>query len=371
MSTPITGVFTEIPSRSGEIALSVKNLCVNFPTDDGVVHAVRDISFDLREGEVLGVVGESGSGKSVSSMAVMGLLPKNAEITGSVEFEDREIVGMSDKQMRSIRGNGIAMIFQDPMTSLNPVYTIGWQLAEAYRSHHQVSKQVAAKRVLEVLDVVGIPQPDRRAKQFPHEFSGGMRQRVMIAMAVINEPKIIIADEPTTALDVTVQAQILDTLRLLRDELSAAIIMITHDLGVVTGIADRVQVMYAGTMVETGNVRTVFTEPRMPYTVGLLSSIPRADSVGIRLRPIKGAPPSLVNMPPGCPFSPRCPLSRADCDESEPDMVDVDSPGHQARCRHWDEVAATPDPRSLFDTSSDADAVLPGDDAILSEEIAE
>lgn len=364
-------MFSKAPSHAGELALSVKNLCVDFPTDDGVVHAVRDISFDLAAGEVLGVVGESGSGKSVSSMAVMGLLPRNAKIGGSVRFGESEIVGMSDKQMRAIRGNGIAMIFQDPMTSLNPVYTVGWQLAEAYRSHHKVAKQVAAKRVLEVLDIVGIPQPDRRAKQFPHEFSGGMRQRVMIAMAVINDPKIIIADEPTTALDVTVQAQILDTLRLLRDELSAAIIMITHDLGVVTGIADRVQVMYAGTMVETGNVRTVFTEPRMPYTVGLLSSIPRADSVGMRLRPIKGAPPSLVNMPPGCPFSPRCPLSRPDCDESEPELLQVDSVAHLARCKHWQDVAATADPRSLFDTASDADAVLPGVAAILSEEIAE
>ena len=364
-------MFAKAPSHGGEIALSVKNLCVDFPTDDGVVHAVRDISFDLAAGEVLGVVGESGSGKSVSSMAVMGLLPKNAKISGSVQFGDSEIVGMSDKQMRAIRGNGIAMIFQDPMTSLNPVYTVGWQLVEAYRSHHKVSKQVAAKRVLEVLDIVGIPQPDRRAKQYPHEFSGGMRQRAMIAMAVINDPKIIIADEPTTALDVTVQAQILDTLRLLRDELSAAIIMITHDLGVVMGIADRVQVMYAGTIVETGDVRTVFTQPRMPYTVGLLSSIPRSDSVGERLRPIKGAPPSLVNMPPGCPFSPRCPLSRPDCDESEPVLEPVESEAHRVRCKHWEDVAATPDPRSLFDTSSDADAILPGDAAILSEEIAE
>ncbi len=358
MSSPVTGLFSE-RARSGDIALSVKNLCVDFPTDDGVVHAVRDISFDLAAGEVLGVVGESGSGKSVSSMAIMGLLPKNAKISGSVQFDGKELVSLSDKQMRTIRGNGIAMIFQDPMTSLNPVYTIGWQLAEAYQSHHKVSAKVAAKRVLEVLDIVGIPQPDRRAKQFPHEFSGGMRQRVMIAMAVINDPKIIIADEPTTALDVTVQAQILDTLRRLRDELSAAIIMITHDLGVVTGIADRVQVMYAGTIVETGGVKTVFTEPRMPYTVGLLSSIPRADSVGLRLRPIKGAPPSLVNMPPGCPFSPRCPLSRADCNESEPELVPVESRDHLARCKHWDEVAAAPDPRTLFDTDSVDASALP------------
>jgi peptide/nickel transport system ATP-binding protein len=197
-----------------------------------------------------------------------------------------------------------------------------------------------------------------------------MRQRVMIAMAVINEPKIIIADEPTTALDVTVQAQILDTLRVLRDELSAAIILITHDLGVVAGIADRIQVMYAGTIVETGAVHTVFTEPRMPYTVGLLSSIPRADTVGERLRPIKGSPPSLVRMPPGCPFSPRCPLSRADCDADEPILEVVDTVSHLARCKHWDEVAEKADPRTLFDTASDSDAVMPEATAILTEEIA-
>jgi peptide/nickel transport system ATP-binding protein len=237
--------------------------------------------------------------------------------------------------------------------------------------HPKVSKKTAHARVVEVLDMVGIPQPERRATQYPHEFSGGMRQRVMIAMAVMNQPKIIIADEPTTALDVTVQAQILDTLRKLRDELSASIIMITHDLGVVTGIADRVQVMYAGTIVETGAVGAVFSEPRMPYTVGLLSSIPRADSLGSRLRPIKGAPPSLINMPPGCPFSPRCPLARPDCDESEPELVPVEISEHLARCKHWDEVAAVPDPRSLFDTSSDVDAVLPDDTALLTEEVAE
>ena len=371
MTTTPTDLFATRPTKSTDTALSVKNLSVDFPTDDGVVHAVRDISFDLAAGEVLGVVGESGSGKSVSSMAIMGLLPKNAKISGSVQFDDTNLVALPEKQLRRVRGNGIAMIFQDPMTSLNPVYTIGWQLAEAYQAHHKVSDKAAAARVLEVLEVVGIPQPDRRAKQYPHEFSGGMRQRVMIAMAVINEPKIIIADEPTTALDVTVQAQILDTLRRLRDELSASIIMITHDLGVVAGIADRVQVMYAGTMVETGAVHQVFSRPRMPYTVGLLSSIPRPDSIGLRLRPIKGAPPSLINMPPGCPFSPRCPLAQADCDESEPVLEPVEEALHLARCRHWDEVAATADPRSLFDASSDVDAVLPDEEAIMSEEIAE
>lgn len=348
---------------AADAALSVRDLSVAFPTEDGTVHAVRNISYDLRPGEVLGVVGESGSGKSVSSMALMGLLPKTAKITGSVKFGDTELIGMPDKQLRRIRGNGIAMIFQDPMTSLNPVYTVGWQLAEAYRAHHKVNKQQAWRRAIEVLDIVGIPQSDRRAKQYPFEFSGGMRQRAMIAMAVINDPSIIIADEPTTALDVTVQAQVLDTLRQMRDEFSAAIIMITHDLGVVTGIADRVQVMYAGTMVESGAVASVFVRPRMPYTVGLLSSIPRAETVGTRLTPIKGAPPSLVNMPPGCPFSPRCPLARADCLDGEPDLVEVDEVNHLARCKHWDEVAAS-DPRQMFIAAArtDVDDQLPDTD---------
>lgn len=350
------------PITGREIALSVNSLSVSFPTDDGLVTAVRDISFDLHAGEVLGVVGESGSGKSVSSMAIMGLLPDNARVTGSVKFGDSEIVGMKERGLRRLRGAGIAMIFQDPMTSLNPVHTIGKQLGEAYTAHHKVSRAGVRSRVLEVLDTVGIPQPERRAKQYPHEFSGGMRQRVMIAMAVINDPKIIIADEPTTALDVTVQAQILDTLEQLKRETSAAIIMITHDLGVISGIADRVQVMYAGTMVETGAVRTVFKTPRMPYTVGLLSSIPRADAVDGRLVPIKGTPPSLVNMPKGCPFSPRCPLVTAACLEKEPSLVPMESPLHFARCIHTDQVAAHPDPRVLFAANLDVvDDVLPGD----------
>ena len=342
----------------GEVALSVRDLSVSFPTDDGLVRAVRSVSFDLHAGEVLGVVGESGSGKSVSSMAIMGLLPTSARIEGSVRFGDTEIVGLKERGLRRIRGDGIAMIFQDPMTSLNPVYNIGRQLAEAYRAHHKASDAAVQKRVLDVLDTVGIPQPDRRAKQFPHEFSGGMRQRVMIAMAVINDPKIIIADEPTTALDVTVQAQILDTLEHLKNATSAAIIMITHDLGVISGIADRVQVMYAGTMVETGVVRTVFKAPRMPYTVGLLASIPHPDAIGQRLTPIKGSPPSLVNIAPGCMFAPRCPLVTHECTTAEPDLIPMESDDHRARCIHTDEVAAEPDPRRLF-SSSDADAVLP------------
>jgi len=324
----------------GEIALSVRNLSVSFPTDDGMVTAVRDLSFDLHGGQVLGVVGESGSGKSVSALAIMGLLPANARVTGSVRFSGTEIIGLTERGLRGIRGDGIAMIFQDSMTSLNPVQTIGKQLVEAYGAHHKASRRAAARKVLEVLETVGIAQPERRAKQFPHEFSGGMRQRVMIAMAVINNPKIIIADEPTTALDVTVQAQILDTLKRLKRDTSAAIMMITHDLGVISGIADRVQVMYAGTIVETGAVYEVFTYPRMPYTVGLLASIPRVDAIGSRLVPIKGTPPSLVNMPPGCPFSPRCHLTTQDCLTREPLLVPIESATHLVRCIHTDPVPA-------------------------------
>src|SRR3954470_17726294 len=267
-------------TSSSEKLLTVKDLSVDFPTDDGVVHAVRNVSFTLGPGEVLGVVGESGSGKSVSSMAIMGLLPKTANVTGSIRFKDRELVGLDYKQMMPVRGNNISMIFQDPMTSLNPVYTVGWQLAEAYKAHHDVSKKAAWAKAVDSLELVGIPQPDRRASQYPHEFSGGMRQRVMIAMAIINDPDVIVADEPTTALDVTVQAQILDTLLGIRDETNAGIIAITHDLGVVAGMVDRVQVMYGGTVVEQGGVDEVFEAQRMPYTVGLLGSIPNPSLLG-------------------------------------------------------------------------------------------
>ncbi|WP_030104164.1 ABC transporter ATP-binding protein [Actinoalloteichus caeruleus] len=329
--------------------LTVDNLTVEFPTDDGVVRAVRGVSFTLRQGEVLGVVGESGSGKSVSSMAVMGLLPRSARIGGSIRFRDTEIVGLGQRQLEKLRGNDIAMIFQDPMTSLNPVYTVGWQLSEAYRAHHKVSKKVAWAKAVESLELVGIPQPDRRASQFPHEFSGGMRQRVVIAMAIINDPTLIIADEPTTALDVTVQAQVLETLLRIRDETSAAIMIITHDLGVVAGMADRVQVMYGGTVVESGQVDAVFERPRMPYTVGLLGSIPHPDLLGKRLTPIKGAPPSLMNLPPGCAFAPRCPLAGPECDEAEPELVAVGVSGHTSRCLKWDELGRGDDSRDLFE----------------------
>ncbi|MGH3942170.1 MAG: ABC transporter ATP-binding protein [Pseudonocardiaceae bacterium] len=328
--------------------LRVAGLSVDFPTEDGVVHAVRDVSYVLRRGEVLGVVGESGSGKSVSAMAILGLLPGIARVTGSISFGGTELVAAPAKTLQRIRGNDIVMIFQDPMTSLNPVYTVGWQLAEAYRVHHRGSRRAAWSRAVEFLELVGIPQPDRRARDYPHEFSGGMRQRAVIAMSIINDPELIIADEPTTALDVTVQAQILETLLRIRDETHAAIMMITHDLGVVAGMVNRVQVMYGGTLVESGGVDEVFEAPRMPYTVGLMGSIPHIGQVGRRLTPIAGAPPSLMHLPQGCVFSPRCPLVAAECLGVEPDLVEVDSAGHTARCVRWTTLAKLTDPRQLF-----------------------
>jgi peptide/nickel transport system ATP-binding protein len=338
------------PEPSTDLLLEVNDLSVDFGTEDGAVHAVRNVSFNLAPREVLGIVGESGSGKSVSSMAVMGLLPKTAKVTGSIRFQGEELVGLPYKQLRKYRGNRIAMIFQDPMTSLNPVYTVGYQLAEAYRAHHDVSKSAAWSKAVEALSLVGIPQPDRRSKQFPHEFSGGMRQRAVIAMSIINDPELIIADEPTTALDVTVQAQILETLLNIRDETNAAIMMITHDLGVVAGMVDRVQVMYGGTIVETGGVDEVFESPRMPYTVGLLGSIPNPALLGRRLTPIKGAPPSLMNLPTGCTFSPRCPLAIDECHSAEPPLAATGHADHRSRCIRWEHLAGIEDPRKLFAT---------------------
>ncbi|HEY0501334.1 MAG TPA: ABC transporter ATP-binding protein [Kutzneria sp.] len=340
------GVDTIDPN---EPLLRVADLTVDFPTDDGVVHAVRDLSFELKPREVLGVVGESGSGKSVSSMAILGLLPKSARVSGSIAYRGQELNGLSYNEMRKFRGNSVSMIFQDPMTSLNPVFTVGAQLTEAYLEHHKVSKKAAWAKAVEALEQVGIPQPDRRAKQYPHEFSGGMRQRVVIAMAIINDPDVIIADEPTTALDVTVQAQILETLLRIRDETNAAIIMITHDLGVVAGMVDKVQVMYAGAVVEAGSVDDVFDAPHMPYTVGLLGSNPDPSLVGQRLTPITGAPPSLVNLPSGCTFSPRCPLVAPVCHESEPPLIEVGGTiPHLTRCHRWNDLVGYEDPKKLF-----------------------
>ena len=331
--------------------LKVENLTVGFPTEDGLVRAVRGVSYTLHEREVLGIVGESGSGKSVSSMAVMGLLPKSARITGNISFRGQNILSMPKNDQRSLRGQKIAMIFQDPMTAMNPVYTIGFQLAEAVLSHELMPKKAALARAEEMLNLVGIPQPKARLGSYPHEFSGGMRQRAMIAMAVINNPDVIIADEPTTALDVTVQAQILEKLIEVKDAFNAAIILITHDLGVVAGMAHRTLVMYAGRPVELGKTDDVFYTPRMPYTAGLLGSIPSSGDTG-RLRPITGAPPSLISMPEGCPFAPRCPLADDRC-RVEPELLPTDAIDHLAACHHWDRLAAAPDPTAFFRTESE------------------
>ncbi|MEI4270627.1 ABC transporter ATP-binding protein [Klenkia sp. LSe6-5] len=339
--------------------LSVEDLNVRFPTEDGLVHAVRGVDYTLRSGEVLGIVGESGSGKSVTSLAVMGLLPASARVSGSVKYRGQELLGQRDRAMSRVRGKGVSMIFQDPMTSLDPVYRVGYQIEETLRVHDRtLSSQAARARAVDLLTMVGIPNAAERVRSYPHEFSGGMRQRVVIAIAMANQPDVIIADEPTTALDVTVQAQILEVLQTALSETGAAMVLITHDLGVVAGIADRVLVMYAGRPVEVGGVEDIYYEPRMPYTLGLLGSLPRLDSsTKQRLTPIKGAPPSVVNMPPGCPFAPRCPLHVAECDTTEPALLDVGR-GHTAACIRTDEVGrAHGEAAALFDeTAADDDA---------------
>ena len=330
-----------------EPILSVRDLRVDFPTDDGVVSAVRGVSFDLHRGEVLGIVGESGCGKSVTNMAIMGLLPKTARVSGSVRLGDDELVGRYPAEMRPVRGRRISMIFQDPMTSLNPVYSVGWQLVEAVRAHNDVSKDEARKRAVDLLALVGIPNPADRYSSYPHEFSGGMRQRVMIAMAIANDPEILIADEPTTALDVTVQAQILETLQRIRQETGTAIIFITHDLGVLAGMADRLLVMYAGKVVESGAIEEVYDNPLMPYTIGLLGAIPGEQSHGRRLNQIKGAPPSLMRIPAGCLFAPRCPLANDLCRSTAPVEVAA-SDAHGVSCHRVDQVRDASDRRALF-----------------------
>jgi oligopeptide/dipeptide ABC transporter ATP-binding protein len=342
--------------------LQVTDLNVRFPTEDGLVHAVRGVDYTLRSGEVLGIVGESGSGKSVTSLAVMGLLPGSARVTGSVKYRGQELLGQSDRSLSRVRGKGVSMIFQDPMTSLDPVYKIGAQIQETLRVHDRsLSSKAAEARAVDLLELVGIPNAGERVHSYPHEFSGGMRQRVVIAIAMANQPEVIIADEPTTALDVTVQAQILEVLQTALSETGAAMVMITHDLGVVAGIADRVLVMYAGRPVEIGSVEDIYYEPRMPYTLGLLGSLPRVDSTTReRLTPILGSPPSLLNMPPGCPFAPRCPLHIAACDEAEPERFQV-GPGHTAACIRTEQVEqAHGHAAEVFSETAD-DSVLAGE----------
>lgn len=325
--------------------LEVSNLTVTFPTDDGHIDAVRGVSYELQSGESLGIVGESGSGKSVTSLAVLGLLPRNARVTGSVRFKGKELIGLSDAELSRIRGKHISMVFQDPLASLNPVYTVGDQVAEAVLVHNDVGKDAARQRALELLEIVGIPHAKQRLSAYPHELSGGMKQRIVIAIAMANNPDVIIADEPTTALDVTVQAQVLEALEAAREASGAALVLITHDLGVIAGHANRICVMYAGRLVETASVDGIFYTPRMPYTMGLLGSLPRID-VKTRLTPIKGSPPSLLNMPAGCPFSPRCPLVAARCHSEEPPLYHVGA-GHTAAC-HFHERLIDARPEEIF-----------------------
>ena len=344
----VLGTSDADSQQPSDVLLSVEGLQVSFPTEDGVVQAVRGVSYEVKRNEVFAIVGESGCGKSVSTMALMGLLPKTAIVEGSALYSGNQLLGQPDKAVRAYRGRDISMIFQDPMTSLNPVYTVGRQLAEAVRAHERISPKLAKERAIEMLDTVGIPQARARADSYPHEFSGGMRQRAMIAMAIINNPEIIIADEPTTALDVTVQAQILDTLLEAKERVHAAIVLITHDLGVVAGVADRVGVMYAGRFVEEGTADQVFHHPRMPYTAGLLGSVPSLDDDETALTPIQGAPPSLLNPLDRCQFLPRCPIAGPECEEGEPSFGETDQPNHLAACHRWTTVANTADPLALF-----------------------
>ncbi|MDT5000952.1 MAG: glutathione transport system ATP-binding protein [Mycobacterium sp.] len=320
--------------------LEVTDLAVTFATDAEEVTAVRGLNLRVDAGEVVAVVGESGSGKSASAMAVIGLLPPHAEVSGSVRLDGEELIGLDDAQMSRIRGKKIGTVFQDPMSALTPVYTVGDQIAESLQTHQRgIGRAAARARAVELLELVGIAQPDRRARSFPHELSGGERQRVVIAIAIANDPDLLICDEPTTALDVTVQAQILEVLKTARDVTGAGVLIITHDLGVVAEFADRAQVMYAGRAVEVAPVQTLYRDRRMPYTAGLLGSVPRLDAPqGTRLVPIAGAPPSLAALPPGCPFAPRCPLVIDECRTEEPPLIEVET-GHTAACIRTDDVA--------------------------------
>lgn len=357
-----SGAAVGEPSAAGSPAprafLEVRDLKIHFPTDDGVVKSVDGLSFQLEKGKTLGIVGESGSGKSVTSLGIMGLHTvgqygrQKAKISGEIWLEGNELLTADPNEVRKLRGREMAMIFQDPLSALHPYFTIGKQIVEAYRIHHDVDKKVARKRAIEMLDRVGIPQPNQRVDSYPHEFSGGMRQRAMIAMSLVNNPELLIADEPTTALDVTVQAQILDLIRDLQKEFGSAVIVITHDLGVVAELADDILVMYGGRCVERGAADKVFYEPQHPYTWGLLGSMPRIDRDRTeRLIPVKGSPPSLINIPDGCAFNPRCPYAdvpKGGITRTErPELREVGS-GHFSAChlpredreRIWNEEIA-------------------------------
>jgi oligopeptide/dipeptide ABC transporter ATP-binding protein len=322
--------------------LEVRDLRVHFKTDYGMVKAVDGVSWTVNEGETMAIVGESGSGKSVSAMTILGLVPSPPATfpSGEIFLRGRSLLTMPEKQQRKLRGKEVAMIFQDPLTALNPVFRVGDQIAEMVRNHQKVSKDTARRRALDLLGEVGIPNPRVRLNQYPHEFSGGMRQRAMIAMALANDPQVLLADEPTTALDVTVQAQIMALLEKLQEDRNTAIVLITHDLGVVASHADRINVMYAGRIVESGTCDEIFYAPRHAYTFGLLSSIARMDQRRHeRLLPIKGLPPSLANVPKGCPFHPRCRFATEQCVAAVPRLSSVDGNGHVAACVHSDRVA--------------------------------
>ena len=314
--------------------LEIEDLKVHFDTDEGIVKAVDGVSLEVHEGEMLGIVGESGSGKSVANMTILGLTrASNADITGRITFEGQDLIGMDDDDLQKIRGNGIAMIFQDPLSALHPFFKVGKQLVEAIQIHQNMSESAARAHAVELLHLVGIPDPERRIGEYPHEFSGGMRQRVMIAMALTNDPRLLIADEPTTALDVTTQAQILRLIERLRKELGMAVIMITHDLGVIAEVADRVMVMYAGEVVESGSLDQIFYDPQHPYTWGLLGSLTRVDQPRLaRLAQIAGQPPSLINPPSGCHFRNRCPHQFGRCTDHPSLEARIDDSGHEDRC---------------------------------------
>ena len=331
-----------------EPLLEVRDLKVHFPTPDGLVKAVDGLSFSIHRGETFGIVGESGSGKSVTCLTALGLTNrKSAQIGGEVVFKGRDLLQLSGDELQSVRGKELAMVFQDPFASLHPMYRVGDQLVEAVRVHDDVSKKAAAQRVVELLAAVGIPRPRERFRDYPHQYSGGMRQRAMIAMALLHNPDILIADEPTTALDVTVQAQILELIDRVKQEFNIGVILITHDLGVIADVAQKIMVMYAGRSMELGSTTEVFARPLHPYTWGLLESIPQVTQKGTRLLPIEGAPPSLIHVPPGCPFHPRCPHRFSPCDSERPAFKDRGG-GHPEAChlsaedkrRLWDEREA-------------------------------
>lgn len=345
--------------------LEVTDLAVTFATGGDPVTAVRGVSYRVEPGEVVAMVGESGSGKSVSAMAVVGLLPEYARVRGSVRLHDTELLGLDDDAMSRFRGKTVGMVFQDPMSALTPVYTVGDQIAEAIEIHQpRVGRRAARHRAVELLELVGIAQPERRARAFPHELSGGERQRVVIAIAIANDPDLLICDEPTTALDVTVQAQILEVLKTARDVTGAGVLIITHDLGVVAEFADRALVMYAGRVVESAEVHDLYRDRRMPYTVGLLGSVPRLDAAqGTRLVPIPGAPPSLAGLDPGCPFAPRCPLAIDECRLEEPELLPVGA-DHRAACIRTDQVGGR-SAADIYGVSTTAQSVKPDDSSVV------